>query len=122
MNETGATFVMILLFALRCIVPLLLTVFIGWLMNRLVDRWEAEETAAPAQPKPQPPQEAPANVPRRSIPDIVNCWVFRNCAESDCAAYENTAVPCWQIKKSSLGQLAEQCETCPFYRKTAPAL
>ncbi len=34
---------LILIFALRCLVPLLLTLLIGWAMNRLVDKWENEE-------------------------------------------------------------------------------
>jgi len=122
MNESGATFMMILLFALRCIAPLAVTVFIGWLMNRMVDRWEAEETAVAEQPQPQLSQAAPGNAARRAIPALIDCWVFNNCDESDCEAFKNTAVTCWKIKKSSLGQLSEQCETCPIYQKTAPAL
>lgn len=94
MSESGATFVMILLFALRCVVPLVLTILIGWLMNRLVDKWEAEEAVR----------------------------VFHHCEVTDCPAYENTAVPCWQTKITSSGQLPAKCETCPIYTQSAPAV
>ena len=43
MYDLQATTVMSGLFALRCIVPLLLTVGLVRLMNRLVERWAAEE-------------------------------------------------------------------------------
>ena len=42
MNGTQATFTMVLLFALRCVVPLAVVMGIGYAMNWLVDRWEAE--------------------------------------------------------------------------------
>jgi len=121
MNESGATFTMILLFALRCMVPLALTFFIGWLMNRLVDKWEAEETAVVEQPNPQLPQPAPGSATRRALPALINCWVFNNCEESDCASFENTAVSCWKTKLSPSGQLPAKCETCPVYVQSAPA-
>lgn len=121
MNEFGATFTMIFLFALRCVVPVVLTVVIGWLMNRLVDRWEAEETAVIDQPKPQRPQPAPSGTPRRAIPAMINCWVFNNCDASDCVAFENTAVSCWKTKLSPSGQLPAKCVTCPIYVQSAPA-
>ncbi len=122
MNESGATFMMILLFALRCVVPLAVTIFIGWLMNRLVDRWEAEETGATKQPKPQMPQATPGNAARRRIPALIDCWVFNNCDESDCMAFENTAVTCWKTKQTASGQLPAKCETCPIYVQSASAV
>ncbi|KAA3665176.1 MAG: hypothetical protein DWQ04_01910 [Chloroflexi bacterium] len=122
MNQSGAAFTMILLFALRCIAPLVLTVFIGWLMNRLVDRWEVEETAVIEQPKTQLPQPVPSSTARPALPALINCWVFNNCEESDCVAFENTAVACWQVKQSSSGQLLAKCETCPVYVQSAPAV
>ena len=58
MEETQATAVLILMFALRCIAPLLITLAIGYLMNRLVDRWQAEDAAREVDvddfPAPQP--------------------------------------------------------------------
>lgn len=48
MNGTQATFTMVLLFALRCVVPLAVVMGIGYAMNWLVDRWEAE-AAVPTQ-------------------------------------------------------------------------
>ena len=85
MEETQATALLILMFALRCIAPLLLTLAIGYLMNRLVDRWEAEDLA-PEEDGVTPPQPAPA--PGMWLPTItVPCWILRNCdeaAQADC--------------------------------------
>ena len=51
MSDIQAAGTIILFFALRCIAPLVVTVGIGYLMNRLVARWEAEETAVKEQIK-----------------------------------------------------------------------
>jgi hypothetical protein len=42
MDELIGTGVVGLLFGLRCIVPLALTLGVAYLMNRTVDRWERE--------------------------------------------------------------------------------
>lgn len=46
MNETVAATTLTFLFVLRCLLPLLITLAIGYVMNSLVDRWQAEERAA----------------------------------------------------------------------------
>jgi hypothetical protein len=46
MSEFNAALVMIALFALRCVVPLALTLGLGYVMNRLVDRWERRRCQA----------------------------------------------------------------------------
>ena len=46
MNEISATILLVFLFALRCLLPLVITLAIGYLMNRLVEHWQAEERAA----------------------------------------------------------------------------
>ncbi len=58
MNGFQATAVMVALFALRCVAPLVLMFAIGYLMNRLVDRWNAQDAA----------QEAPSSVPLPVLP------------------------------------------------------
>ena len=42
MNELEGTGIEILLFAVRCLVPIALTFTIARLMNRMVDKWERE--------------------------------------------------------------------------------
>jgi hypothetical protein len=48
MNTSQATFTMALLFALRCFLPLVLALGIGYAMNRQVDKWEAEAAGSGA--------------------------------------------------------------------------
>lgn len=119
MNEFQAAAVMIGLFALRCVAPLVLMVAIGYLMNRLVDRWEAQDAV----------REAPAAVPLPVMPaeakprPSVACWVFRNCDETargDCAAFKNPVIPCWLARFRADGRLPAACADCPLYTDEAP--
>jgi hypothetical protein len=120
MNEFEATAVMIGLFALRCVVPLLITIGLGRLMNRLIDHWAAEDeearrrrTRAPL-PAPVPAQASATG--DQSIP--LPCWILRNCDEkkrAQCAAYRRQGIPCWQARLIEEGRLPEPCPTCPQY-------
>ena len=75
MNGLQTTGVMIGLFALRCIAPLLLTVTLLHLMNRLLDRWAALETA---------PALTSATAPATTAPSIsLACWLLHNCSEEE---------------------------------------
>lgn len=51
MNTLQSTLVLFTLFTLRCLIPLFITLAIGYLMNSQVTRWQAEEAVAilPAQ-------------------------------------------------------------------------
>jgi hypothetical protein len=120
MNEFQATAVMVGLFALRCVAPLALTLFVGYLMNRLVDRWEREDEARKAgaalpAPRPQPKPAIPVVAVKPGLP----CWVFNNCDEkkrSGCAAYQNQTVPCWLARMRADGALPAGCPDCAIYR------
>lgn len=110
MNEFQATVVMLGLFVLRCVVPLALMAVIAYGMNRLAERWEAEdaalrETRASAPPA---PRQAP-NIP---------CWVFNNCDEATraaCPAYRNRTLACWLVRLGADGKLPTKCNDCPLY-------
>lgn len=124
MNEIEATAVMVGLFALRCVVPLLITIGLGRLMNRLIERWAAEEEEAQRQrtgaplPAPVPPQ--PGASPALSVP----CWIFNKCDESQrqrCAAYRRQGIPCWRARLIEEGKLPDNCPTCPRYLAGQPA-
>ncbi|UCG25875.1 MAG: hypothetical protein JSW55_07775 [Chloroflexota bacterium] len=122
MEETQATAILILMFALRCIAPLLLTLAIGYLMNRLVDRWQAEDAARVVDDLPTP-QPAPA--PGMRLPTItVPCWILRNCdeaAQADCPARKQPGIPCWLARLSAEGRLPDGCPDCPIYEDAMPA-
>lgn len=126
MNELQASIVMIGLFALRCVVPLLLVMALGHMMNRLLDRWAAEEVAqepdatAPALPSVTANGGARAPVPSLSLP----CWITRSCEKEtcrNCAAYRRRGIPCWQARLIEEGKLPETCPTCPRYLSSPAA-
>jgi predicted cobalt transporter CbtA len=115
-NEFQATAVFAALFALRCVAPLALTLLVGYLMNRLVDRWEREEAAEKAATPVAAP--APASAAAAAKPALP-CWVFNNCTETKragCPAYKNQVIPCWLARMRSEGALPAGCPDCAIYR------
>lgn len=120
MNGFDATLVMIALFALRCVVPLVLTAGLGYLMNRLVARWEAAEVEGVNEPIPVPLVEPPAAYERQSVLSLLSfpCWVTNSCPErkrKGCPACERDDVPCWQARLEAEGVLPASCPDCPRY-------
>jgi hypothetical protein len=116
MNELQASVVMIALFALRCVLPLALTIAAVHLMNRVLARWEAAESAA----RPGPVLAAtPSAPPAAAAPSIsLACWLLNNCSEEErvrCAAYRRQDIPCWQARLIEEGILPERCAACPRY-------
>lgn len=121
MSSFQATGVLIILFALRCIVPILIVVGIGYLMNRLVDRWEAEAAVAEAasvEPQAVHPATAVADTaPAPAIPALP-CWITRNCDETrrkSCPAFHQPDLPCWQARAAAEGAQPADCPSCPVY-------
>lgn len=114
MNEFQATGVLVALFALRCLVPLALLAVMGYLMNRLHERWDRED-AAREEVAPIPPAAAPA--PRGARPALP-CWVLRNCDEqqrANCPAYLAPSLACFVARLRSDGQLPAACADCRLY-------
>ncbi len=115
MNEWQAILVMVGLFALRCILPLVVTISLGYLMNRLVDRWEAEEeTARQKAPQPHRAPEPAVVTAIRSVP----CWLMNNCPperRENCPAFRERGIPCWQARERVEGVLPADCPDCPRY-------
>jgi hypothetical protein len=116
MSEIKAAGIIILFFAVRCIVPLLITVAIGYLMNRLVDRWEAEAAAAEedAGAKPNTPSTKKGGSTARGMP----CWILRNCdadKRANCPAYLDPSLPCWIARLMAEGARPDSCPDCPIY-------
>jgi hypothetical protein len=110
MREFG---VVTLLFALRCIVPLGITLVVGYAMTRLYARWEAK-----AGVKPQVARQhvlRPANSPA--------CWSVRDCnpaSRAKCPAYQHSELTCWSARMMTEGTLPPACPTCRLFR-LAPA-
>jgi hypothetical protein len=121
MTEFQAAAVMVGLFALRCVVPLIVTVGLCYLMNQLVKRWELQEEeagaltgSAPAAGGAIPLAGAVPVEPLLSLP----CWITQNCEETKratCAAVRLPGVPCWQARRETEGALPDPCPPCPRY-------
>ncbi len=101
MTELQATLTMSLFFALRCMVPFLLTLAIGYVMNRLVSRWQAEENAAA--------HSAPCRKVQKCPPE----------KRQHCVSFYETQIPCWQMHRLSNGSLPETCLVCPIHSRLA---
>lgn len=113
MSETQAVGVMLALFALRCILPLAVTLGIAYLMNRQVARWEAAAQREAAQA---------AGVPVVQLQPQKPCWEVRQCTparRAACPAYQRQGEACWAVRQRNEGALPAGCATCPLY---APAL
>lgn len=119
MDNFAGTVTMALLFVLRCVVPLALTLLLSWAMDRVVARWEAEEaaTAVTANPEPAPPESELVIPLRPNMTQLVKCWVFRECGHTDCSAFQNSEMLCWQLKIEETGQLPAACRQCAYYQK-----
>lgn len=119
MSESEGTAVLVALFALRCIMPLAITLAFGYFMNRLVDRWQAEDRVreqVDGEAEPSLASEVKSRLPVLTIP----CWILNNCDESakaGCAAYEHPGLPCWLARLRSDGALPERCPDCPIYAR-----
>ena len=119
MNESEGTAVLVALFALRCIAPLVITLGIGYLMNSLVDRWQAEDELrekTEAIPLPEPKSAGGINLPSVTIP----CWILKNCSEAkqeECVARKQPGLPCWLVRLRYEGILPRDCPDCPIYEE-----
>jgi len=124
MDELQGTAVIIALFALRCVAPLTITMLLGYLMNRLVDRWRAEDEAREfdeAIPGLDPEASAGIKLPTISVP----CWILRNCnpdQQAECPAKQNPGLPCWLVRMRLDGKLPEGCPDCVIYNEGSLAV
>ena len=108
MNASQATLTMALLFALRCLVPLMLIAGIGYAMNWLVDKWEAEAAIDQT-------GTAVSNRPSEA------CWSIIKCdpaSREACPGFKNKMVPCWLARTRAEGALPDECLSCPLYEGT----
>jgi len=125
MSESEGTAVLVALFALRCILPLAITLAFGYLMNRLVDRWQEEDYASQegfeeTEPSVIQPSSG-IQLPTVTIP----CWILRNCDETkrdNCAAHKQPGIPCFLARLRSDGIMPTDCPDCEIYaRAMVPA-
>ncbi|MFQ6013860.1 MAG: hypothetical protein ACE5NP_00275 [Anaerolineae bacterium] len=104
--------IILAMFALRIGVPILITISVGLLISRWVEREEKgtverPETVVPLPDEdaqtptlPRPPSEIKDHEPRRAA----------------CPAFQQTPVPCWLALQVSGQPLKDECFTCDVYR------
>ena len=121
MSDFQATAVIVALFLLRCIAPLLFTLVVAYIMNRLVDRWQAADELSGVEREDLTVQPAGGGRLGRSLPVItIPCWILRNCepeARTDCPAFQHPGLPCWMVRSSKDGLLPVACSDCPLYKQ-----
>jgi hypothetical protein len=118
MSELESSIIYSLLFGLRCVAPLALTLAIGYLMNRLVDRWEAEETRSSYQEEVELAQATKSSGGIKLPVVTLPCWLVRKCdpaKRDNCPAYKQQGIPCWQARLRVEGQMPDSCPACPIY-------
>jgi hypothetical protein len=94
-------------FALRILVPLLVTIGIGELVSRTFSarRRSIEEEGSEAA--------------RQGYSLSPQCWEVKNCdpaVRESCPAYRRPNVPCWMALQLSGNELPEECFACEVFR------
>ena len=104
---------MALLFALRCLVPLVLMFGIGYAMNWLVDKWEREASLT---------KMMGTGLGTAALQIATDgCWSFKQCdpeVRENCPGFKQQKLPCWLARTQAEGTLPEECISCPLYDVT----
>ncbi len=120
MDEFQAAGMMVLLFALRCVAPLVLTMGVGYLMNRMVDKWEREaEVQLTSVPERKQPVEVGVLVAEKRPLSSLPCWLTTGCRpekRKSCPAFLQRDKPCWAARLAVEGVLPADCPDCPVYQ------
>ncbi len=101
MNEVIAV---LLGFALRIVVPVLVTFVLAYYLKRLDAQWQ---------------EEARKQIPVLDQPRL-HCWEVKACSleqMSRCPATKSDE-PCWQVFRNENGQMKEECLTCQVFAAT----
>ena len=102
----------IFMFVLRLGVPIVITLLIGyWLEKRLAAPQESKENGTSI-PK-------TARYTRTGNIIQIHCWDLKRCEQSQraqCAAFQHPDLPCWLAIQADGGKLREECFTCSLYK------
>ena len=88
MNELKASGILLLLFGLRCLLPIAFVLTFGYLMNWLVERWRRQD----------------------ELNAIMKKTRF-------CDAYTRFGSKCWSARMAEEGALPAACVYCPIYKQ-----
>jgi hypothetical protein len=111
------TLVILGMFALRLGVPVVLTIAVCHVLDRLSVK-RAEQIGA------QRRANLRATAHEGKVVRQLQCWEIKRCDEATraaCPAYQRPNLPCWLALQLAGCQLSEQCLTCSLYdlRKAA---
>jgi hypothetical protein len=98
-------------FILRFGLPIMATLLVCRLFQKLDLKWKAEGEAYRK------------NAGLDSLVPVLRCWEINDCPESireKCPAYLEKNVPCWQQLRAKNGAIKEKCIGCGVFRG-APA-
>jgi hypothetical protein len=104
MNAWQSSLVLVLLFALRCLLPVVVMLLIGYGMNKLSARLVINA---------QRRQEADEELVRL----FGSTWPGKDCeTPADCKAFHNPAIPAWLAQQRVCGcRKPDDCLCSPFY-------
>jgi hypothetical protein len=119
MGELRDVLLILAIFALRVLIPLGITLALGYLLNRLCERWQA---ATETRGAPLSEEAAQGTQPalRIALPPDVPCWTVQKCDpanRANCPAYLQPEIPCWLARLRAEGALPSPCPTCPLFTR-----
>lgn len=99
------------MFLLRLALPLAIVLGVGYLLQRLDAKWQAEAQAQWEMAQAQQPTASLYLLDRLNQP----CWLIKGCdeaARARCPAAQQPQLPCWLARRSADGRLPETCYSC----------
>lgn len=116
MQEQSGGIIVLLLFAVRIGVPVVLTLAFGyWLERKLRPPEEKHTMRVKIELLPRPPSSKVVRM---------HCWNLMHCdsaQRAECAAFKHPDLPCWLALQVDAGKVREECFTCQLYKPEAMA-
>jgi hypothetical protein len=107
METTTGLLLAVAWFLVRFGLPVLVTLFVCWVLKKIDTRWQSEGQAYRDQ------------IGAANILPAIRCWVFNDCPKEKregCKAYQDQDIPCWQHFRNKNGYLKEECIDCGVFR------
>ena len=109
MESFSGMLMMVGWFLLRFGAPLLITISICWVLQKLDNRWKKDS------------ERVQESVSISKLTTIMKCWLHHECPKKQrmaCLAYQDPDKPCWQHFRKADGHLQNRCIGCAVFRST----